>query len=89
MTFKKTFRDKQKFKRANNRCRICGESKYELLDVHRIQWGGKYCNTNCVCLCTSCHRKVHSELIKIIGWFDSTAGELLLYIDEKGEEKFV
>ena len=86
--FKMPFIGKKAFKRRNKPCRICGEETYELLDTHRIKWGGEYSNENCVCLCVSCHRKVHRGIITVKGWFDSSAGKLLLYIDEDGNEQF-
>ncbi len=89
--FKIPFVGKKAFKRRNKPCRICGEERYKLLDVHRIvpgEKGGKYENPNCVCLCTTCHRSHHSGLINVKGWFDSSAGKLLLYIDEEGNEQF-
>jgi len=89
--FKLPFINKKAFKHRQTSCRICGESQYELLDAHRILEGGKYSNDNCVTLCTYCHRKHHSGLITIKGWFNSSAGSgrLLLYINENGEEEFV
>jgi len=90
--FQIPFVGKKAFKRRNKSCQICGEETYELLDTHRIipgEKGGKYTNSNCVCLCTSCHRKHHSGLIDIKGWYSSTGGKLLLYIDEEGEEQFI
>ena len=85
---KKVFGNKKKFKRREGSCRICGENKYELLDTHRIEAGGKYRVNNCVCLCTSCHRLQHAGTIKILGWVHSTKGNLLHYFDENGEEHF-
>ncbi len=87
--FKTPFVNKKAFKRRHRSCRICEEEKYELLDVHRIIAGGEYNNSNCVCLCTKCHRSHHSGLISIKGWYNSTAGKLLLYIDENKKEKFI
>jgi hypothetical protein len=90
--FMDPFLGKKAFKRRHKECRICGENTYELLDTHRIihgEKGGKYTNSNCVCICTSCHRKHHAGLIEIKGWFNSTKGKLLLYVDENGNEKFI
>ena len=84
----KQFIIKKIFKRRNRCCYICGEDKYELLDVHRIFHGEKYDNSNCVCLCTSCHRKHHSGLIIIKRWYTSSKGKVLHYIDEEGKEQF-
>ena len=86
--FKNPFISKKAFKRRHSECQICGEKEYKLLDVHRIIAGGKYEETNCVCICTSCHRKHHSGLISIKGWFHSSAGKLLLYVDKDGNEQF-
>ena len=89
---KRPFISKKAFKHRQGKCQICGEKEYKLLDVHRIipgEEGGKYEEGNCVCLCTGCHRKHHTKLIKIIGWFHSTKGNVLLFIDENGEEKFI
>jgi len=85
---KKPFISKKAFKRRAGECQICGEKRYELLDVHRIIEGSKYEDRNCVCICTSCHRKHHTKIIKIIGWFDSSKGKILNFIDENGEEQF-
>jgi len=84
---RKPFISKQNFKHRYSKCRICGENNYTLLDVHRVFWGGKYENKNCVCLCVKCHRKVHNNKITIYGWVNSTKGRLL-HIDD-GEEKFI
>jgi hypothetical protein len=86
--FKKPFGTKKAFKKRNRLCYICEENRYELLDVHRIEEGKKYDIPNCVCICTSCHRKHHSGLITIKGWKHSTMGRILYYIDENGEEIF-
>ena len=64
--FKTTFGGKKQFKRYSKQCQICGEKEYKLLDVHRIIEGGDYSYDNCVCLCTSCHRKNHTKIISII-----------------------
>lgn len=87
--FKIPFINKKTFKRRAKQCKICEEKKYELLDTHRIKEGGKYENTNCVCLCVKCHRKVSSGLIKTLGWKNSTSGIVLHIITETGKEKFI
>jgi 5-methylcytosine-specific restriction endonuclease McrA len=86
------FKNKKAFKKRSKQCRICGEKEYSLLDAHRIvpgEEGGKYEESNCVCLCVSCHRKVHSDLIKILGWKHSTCGRLLHIINEDKQEEFI
>jgi hypothetical protein len=83
--------NKQIAKHAAFCCKICGETNYHLLDVHRINYGengGKYTQHNIVVLCPTDHRKVHAGLIKILGWVDSSIGPMLHYIDEKGNEQF-
>jgi hypothetical protein len=88
---KKPFISKKSFKRGQKYCQICGEDQYELLDTHRIIpgcEGGKYENSNCVCICTPRHRKHHAGLLNIIRWCNSTKGRVLYYTDENGEEQF-
>jgi hypothetical protein len=85
---KKPFVSKKAFKRRAGKCHICPEKDYDLLDVHRILAGKDYSNTNCVCLCSLCHRKHHRGKIKILGWFNSSKGKILNYIDENGQEQF-
>jgi hypothetical protein len=87
--YKIPFRTKQAFKRLHRKCQICGEEEYALLDVHRIIEKQDYSYSNCVCICTSCHRKQQANIIKIIKWVHTTSGRLLYYINEKGEEKYI
>lgn len=86
------FISKQAFKRRAGKCSICNQTDYDLLDVHRWRIegkdGGKYTNSNCLCICNGCHRKIHKKRITIIGVFKSTTGRLLNYIDENGKEQF-
>jgi hypothetical protein len=89
---KNPFISKKSFKRRHQKCYICGESEYKLLDVHRWRIegknNGKYTNDNCLCVCVKCHRLIHTNKIKIIGVFNSTCGKLLNYIDSSGKEQF-
>lgn len=85
------FPGKKMFKLGAGACKICGDSNYDVLDVHRIKHGedgGKYSYANCVCLCVRCHRLHHKGIIRVVGWFNSTSGRLLNYFDENGEEHF-
>jgi len=88
--FKESFKSKKTFKQKIGKCQICKEKEYSLLDTHRYiitgKDGGKYSNNNCLCLCTTCHRLVHAEKIKIIGIFHSTMGKVLIYIDQNNKE---
>ena len=89
---KRPFISKQIRKKAAGCCHICGEDNYAALEVHRIkhgEHGGKYSYDNTVSLCGNCHAKHHAGVIKVIGWFESTAGRLLNYIDEQGDEQFL
>ena len=84
--------DKQSYKHAFKKCIICHEEAYCTLDVHRNlpgEFGGKYRELNVICVCANCHRKIHNNIIKIIGWVDSTAGKLLHLIKEDGKEDFI
>jgi hypothetical protein len=83
--------NKKAYKKSIGHCLICGDDAYEVLDVHRIQAGadgGKYKSNNTVCLCANCHRKVHGGVLQIDRWYFSTAGDVLRYIDEDGQEQF-
>ncbi len=86
---KRAFVSKKVRKKSEGKCRICGEADYVLLDVHRIKHGSSYTFDGTLVLCSKCHRLVHADKIKIIGWFKSTAGRLLHIIDAKGNENFV
>lgn len=82
---------KQIKKKTDKCCYFCGESDYDLLDVHRILPGsenGKYVTANMVTCCALCHRKCHSGRIKIIGRHFSTSGKFVLHFMEDNVEKF-
>lgn len=84
--------DKKLFKKVAGCCRICKEDLYEILDTHRIvpgAQGGEYTQQNSTCLCSNCHRKVHSGTIEIDRYYLCTNGQYVLRIIEEGEEKFV
>lgn len=85
---KRPFRNKKDFKTVAGHCHICGEKRYELLDVHRVEAGSKYSYNGTVSLCNRCHRLHHSGIIHIEGWYNSTAGRLLRWFDENGTEHF-
>ncbi len=87
---KKSFPNKKVFKHTIGKCCICGENEYDLLDTHRWKEGsrgGKYSINNCLCLCTSCHRMVHTGKVKITGVHNSTKGTVVNYIDKNGKEQ--
>ena len=85
--------NKKVYKKSQGKCRICGETDYNTLDVHRIiipgKDGGKYRESNVSSLCANCHRKVHAGEIQILGWHSSTKGRVLHIIREDGKEDFV
>lgn len=83
--------NKQTFKHAEGKCRICGEPDYNLLDVHRINGGangGKYSKSNSVSLCVKCHRRTHTGELTIDRYYESTTGRKLRIIED-GIERFV
>lgn len=86
-------RNKQAFKKFAGKCAFCNESNYEALDVHRIFEGfkgGVYDSRNAIVTCANCHRKIHSEKIKIIKKHISY-GESLFSVEyvEDGETKYL
>lgn len=80
--------NKKYFKLVSRYCAICKESNYNLLDVHRINEGKEYSKANCVALCCNCHRRHHSNEIKIKEKRYSTDGYFLL-IERNGIEEFI
>ena len=76
-------------KKREKSCHICKEDNYNLLDVHRIEWGKTYSTNNTVVLCVNCHRKVHCNPPEIIidRWHLSSNGRVLHYFVE-GTEYF-
>ena len=83
--------DKKLTKLVTGHCKLCGETNYNLLDVHRIGFEkevNKYETQNTVVLCANCHRRVHSGEIVIDRWYSTTKGRLLRVID-KGQERLL
>jgi len=72
-------------------CQICKNSDINILENHRIipgKNGGTYSKDNVACCCCNCHASIHRGSLKIIGWFDSTVGRVLL-IEQDGKEKII
>jgi len=92
MPKKKSLIDKKTYKLSKGECKICGEKDPAVLDVHRIvpgSNGGKYTQSNSVCLCCKCHRKVHDNQITIYKYYLSSSGLKVLHIMKNGIEKFI
>lgn len=69
-------------KKHAGKCYFCEEDDYNLLDVHRIVEGkndGKYTDFNVLVVCSNCHRKIHSNQIKIDRKYYSTSGKWILH----------
>lgn len=76
-------------KHIDKKCFFCGNEEYCTLDVHRIvpgSDGGRYTEHNTVTSCSNCHRKIHEGKIKIDRKYPSTAGWVLHYWNENGDE---
>lgn len=78
--------NKKGYKKAVNKCAICKNDIYDVLDVHRIEEGGEYVSRNCVVLCANCHRLHHSGHLTIIDKKYSTGGWVIIY-NINGEEQ--
>lgn len=74
--------DKKQFKKLHRQCSICDSSTYEILDIHRIEAGKDYSNSNCLVLCANCHRLHHAGNITIKEKRYSTDGWILIYVVE-------
>ena len=76
---------KQDKKKRIGKCLLCGEKDYNLLDVHRWHTeGGKYNEFNTFVCCANCHRKIHSNNIKILNKYTSTKGPIFSIVNEQG-----
>lgn len=83
--------DKKLKKHIDKECHFCLENNYSLLDVHRIKpgaEGGKYTKGNTITVCSNCHRKIHSGIIKIEGKYLTTKGCHVVHYIENGQEQW-
>lgn len=76
-------------------CEICDNSNKKILHAHHIcertELETNNHHTNLLILCPNCHTKIHFNLIKIIGLFNSTKkpyGRTVIYLDELGQCNF-
>ena len=85
--------NKKIYKKSQGKCKCCGETDYNTLDVHRFvipgKDGGRYTKGNSMTCCASCHRKIHAGNIQILSWHTSTKRKVLHIIRENGKEDFV
>lgn len=66
--------------RDQDRCRVCGSGQG--VEVHHVTFrsqGGTHDTSNLVCLCQSCHARVHARRI----WLSGNADETLVITAEK------
>jgi hypothetical protein len=88
---KRTLIDKQVKKIIEGKCYFCDCCNYDLLDVHRIAYESeenKYTEFNTVVVCSLCHRKIHSGIIKIDRKYFCTNGKWILHYWIENEEKW-
>jgi hypothetical protein len=80
---------KKIYKLAHKRCFFCPEDDPNLLDAHRIipgKEGGKYINSNMLCICSNCHRKCHSGKIIVDRKYPSMTGKTVVHYFMEGQE---
>lgn len=77
-------------KRVHGKCLVCGESRYETLECHRVvpgRLGGKYREGNVVVLCGNHHALVTAGKMTIHGMYRSTFADWVVhYTDVDGQE---
>ena len=85
----------KKFRQSHNKCLICGESNKYLLVVHHIisyylfdKPKDAHFEDNLVCLCNTCHAKLHSKSIKLLGFLPEKVKLNLLELLGTLYEKF-
>jgi len=89
---KKKLIDKKIEKLKYGKCIFCGEDNLGVLDVHRIVYGsegGRYTKANTLCACATCHRKIHQEIIVVVGKYSTGVQDVIIYLDENNEEKII
>lgn len=82
MSHRKRYIRKQIKKLVEKHCFFCKEDNYALLDAHRILPGeknGKYHELNMLCVCSNCHRRIHSGEIIVDRKYMSTKGIVIHY----------
>ncbi len=65
--------------RDRNRCRVPGCFRRRYVDVHHLTFqseGGEHSRSNCVCLCTTHHARLHDGRLRIEG---DSEGELMFH----------
>lgn len=79
-------------KRPKTECEICGEKDTKILHRHHIveqtELHTDNSDYNLAIICPSCHSKIHTGTIVIVGVFPSTQpplGRTLVFINENGE----
>ena len=85
-------KNKKDYKKARGKCVLCGETNVNVLDIHRIHEGykgGGYHIENCVCLCSNCHRKVHSGEIKITRKYKTLSHREYIEVIENGISRMI
>lgn len=78
-------------KRVFGRCFFCGETNYEVLDVHRIfpgSEGGRYTEFNSLTTCCKCHRLIHSGEIVVDRKYKTSRGVSIVHYTRNGVDSW-
>jgi hypothetical protein len=79
-------------KRLYGKCLLCGESRYEALEVHRVvpgAEGGTYAEGNCVVLCATHHALVTAGAIRVLGLRPSSFAKWVALVHYEGGDRFI
>lgn len=79
-------------KRSDGQCYFCREPNYPLLDAHRIlpgADGGKYHWDNVLTCCATCHRRIESGILMVLGRNVTSLGVSVLRMSVAGREEFL